>query len=42
VKVRKYKCHPKIPWIPWFAGNDISNYGLILNKNGAKDQKKNL
>jgi hypothetical protein len=38
VRIRKFKCHQKIPWIR-LAGNDISNYGLILNKNRAKDQK---
>ena len=38
VRIRKFKCHQKIPWVR-FAGNDISNYGLILNRNGARDQK---
>jgi hypothetical protein len=37
VRIRKFKCHQKIPWVR-FAGNDISNYGLIFNKNGARDQ----
>jgi hypothetical protein len=36
VRIRKFKCHQKIPWIR-FAGNDISNYCLILNRNGARD-----
>ena len=38
MRIRKFKCHQKIPWVR-FAGNDISNYGLILNRNGARDQK---
>jgi hypothetical protein len=38
VKIRKFEGHQKIPWAR-FAGNDISNYGLISNRNGAKDQK---
>jgi hypothetical protein len=38
VRIRKFKCQQTIPWIR-FAENDISNYGLILNRNGARDQK---
>jgi hypothetical protein len=38
VRIRKFKCHQNIPWVR-FPGNDIRNYGLILNKNGARDQK---
>jgi hypothetical protein len=38
MRIRQFKCHQKIPWVQ-FAGNDISNYGLIFNKNGAKDKK---
>jgi hypothetical protein len=34
VRIRQFKCHQKIPWVR-FVGNDISNYGLILNRNGA-------
>jgi hypothetical protein len=41
VIIRKFKCHQKIYWV-WFAGHDISNYGLILNTYGARDKKKNL
>jgi hypothetical protein len=41
VIIRKFKCHQQIPRI-WFAGNDISNYGLILNTYGARDQNKIL
>jgi hypothetical protein len=39
VKSRKHLCHQKIPWIR-FAGNNISNYGLILNTNSARDQNE--
>jgi hypothetical protein len=39
VKVKKSKCHQKIPCIR-FAGNDISNYGLIFNTDSAKAQNK--
>jgi hypothetical protein len=35
VRIRKYKCHQKIPWIR-FAGIDISNYGIIYNKTDSK------
>ena len=38
VRIRQFKSHQKIPWVR-FAGNDISNYGLILNRNGARNQK---
>jgi hypothetical protein len=38
VRIRKFKCHKKIPWVR-FAGNDISNYGLILN---TADSRKKL
>ena len=38
VEIRKFKCHQNIPWVR-LAGTDISNYGLILNRNGARDQK---
>ena len=38
VGIKKFKCHQKIPWVR-FAGNDITNYGLILNRNGAREQK---
>jgi hypothetical protein len=38
VRSKKYECQQKIPWVR-FAGNDISNYGLISNRNGARDQK---
>ena len=38
VRIRQFKCHQKIPWVR-FAENDISNYGLISNRNGARDQK---
>jgi hypothetical protein len=41
VIIRKFKCHQKILWV-WFAGNNINNYGLILNTNGARDQNKIL
>jgi hypothetical protein len=37
VRIRQFKCHQKIPWVR-FAGNDISNYGLILNT--ADSRKK--
>jgi hypothetical protein len=37
VRIRQFKCHQKIPLVR-FAGNDFSNYGLILNRN-ARDQK---
>jgi hypothetical protein len=37
VIIRKFKCHQKISWVR-FAGNNISNYGLILNRNGARNQ----
>ena len=37
MRIRKYKCHQKIPWIR-FAGNDISNYGPIFNT--ADSRKK--
>jgi hypothetical protein len=36
--IRKFECHQKIPWVR-FAGNNISNYGLISNRNGARHQK---
>jgi hypothetical protein len=38
VIIRKFKCHQTIPWVQ-FAETDISNYGLILNRNGARDEK---
>ena len=38
VRIRKFNYHQKIPWV-LFAGNDKSNFGLILNRNGARDQK---
>ena len=38
VRIRKFNYHQKIPWVR-FAGNDKSNFGLILNRNGARDQK---
>jgi hypothetical protein len=41
VIIRKFKCHQKTPWVR-FAGNDISNYGLILDTYGARDQNKIL
>jgi hypothetical protein len=41
VRNRQFKCHQKISWV-WFAENDIINYGLILNRNGASDQKISL
>jgi hypothetical protein len=37
VRIRNFKCHQKIPWVR-FAGNDISNYGLILITNCARAQ----
>jgi hypothetical protein len=37
VRIRKSKCHQKIPCLR-FAGNDISNYGLIFNT--ADSRKK--
>ena len=37
VIIRKFKCHQKIPWV-CFAGNDISNYGLIFNTYSAREQ----
>jgi hypothetical protein len=37
VMIRVYKWRQKIPWVQ-FAGNDISNYGLISNTHGARDQ----
>jgi hypothetical protein len=37
VTVGKYKCHQKIPWV-WFGGTNISNFCLILNTYGARDQ----
>ena len=37
VIIRKYKWHQKIPWVR-FAVNFISNCGLILDTNGARDQ----
>jgi hypothetical protein len=37
VIIRKFKCRQKIPWV-LFAGNDISNYGLIFNTHSARDQ----
>ena len=42
VIVRKYKCHQKISLVR-FAGNDICNYGLISNNDGARDENmKNI
>jgi hypothetical protein len=35
VRIRKSKCHQKIPCIQ-FAGNDISNYGLIFNTTDSR------
>jgi hypothetical protein len=39
VRIRKSKYHQKIPCIR-FAGNDISNYGLIFNTNSARAQNE--
>jgi hypothetical protein len=36
---KKIQCHQKIPWIR-FAGNDIGNYGLILNKADSRIKLK--
>ena len=41
VRIRKSKCHQKFPCIR-FSGNDISNYGLILHTNSAKEQNEIL
>jgi hypothetical protein len=39
VKIRKSKCHQKIPYIR-FSGNNISNYGLIFKTNSAREQNE--
>ncbi len=39
VKIRKFKCHQKIPCLQ-FSGNDISNYGLIFNTKSAREQNE--
>jgi hypothetical protein len=41
VKIRKYECHQNISWV-WFAEDDISNYGLILNTADSSEKLKVL
>ena len=39
IKIRKYKCHQKIPLVLFYV-IDISNYGLILNTEDFRKQFK--